>query len=205
MPAYKTTVATRRPVPARYVRTPARRPFGVFDDPFGREFFELSNRLFDSAFAGVDRRAAAWTPAVTVSETEKAFVVEAELPGIKREDIAVELDDNVLHVHGQTTVTEREGQVRHQTRRTGSFDYRLSLPGEVAADQVGATLADGVLRLEVPKAEPAQARKIEITDAAPAADATVEATGEAATPEATAESTADTTAQDTTAQDTITE
>ncbi len=195
MPAYKTTVATRRPVPARYVRTPARRPFGVFDDPFGREFFELSNRLFDNAFAGVEQRAAAWTPAVTVSETEKAFVIEAELPGIKREDITVELDDNALHVHGQTTVTEREGQVRHQTRRTGSFDYRLSLPGEVAADQVGATLADGVLRLEVPKAEPAQARKIEIADAAPAAETTAEAT-----PEGIADSTAGTTAAETTAE-----
>lgn len=168
--AYKTGVATRRPVPARYVRTPARRPFGVFDDPFGREFFELSNRLFDNAFAGAGQRA--WTPAVTVSETDNAFVIEAELPGIKREDVAVELDDNVLRVHGQTTETEREGEVRHQTRRTGSFDYRLSLPGEVAADQVGATLTDGVLRLEVPKAAPVKARKIEIADAAPAEETT---------------------------------
>ncbi|MGV9709253.1 Hsp20/alpha crystallin family protein [Gordonia sp. NPDC003424] len=137
-------------------------PFRAFDD--GRSLLDL----FDAAFAGVEpaRTTSGWTPAITIEETENAYIVEAELPGIKREDIHVELDDNVLHVHGETTEVERKGEVRHQTRRTGKFDYRVSLPGEVDVDKVDASLADGVLRLELAKAAPVKARTIEITEKA---------------------------------------
>ncbi|WLP92320.1 Hsp20/alpha crystallin family protein [Gordonia sp. NB41Y] len=151
---------TGRLVPARRVGAPFFAPFRVFDD--NRNLIDL----FDAAFAGLEPAriaTAAWTPAVTVEETEQAYIVEAELPGIKREDISVELDDNVLHVHGETTAVERTGEVRHQTRRTGKFDYRLALPGEVDADKVEATLTDGVLKLGLPKAGPAQARQITIS------------------------------------------
>lgn len=149
-----------RLVPARRAATPFLSPFRMFEDNRGLLDF------FDTAFAGLEptRFADAWTPAVTVEETESAYIVEAELPGIKREDISVELDDNVLHVHGETTEVERTGEVRHQTRRTGKFDYRLGVPGEVDADKVEARLTDGVLRLELTKAAPAVARRIEITD-----------------------------------------
>ncbi|MGV9827693.1 MULTISPECIES: Hsp20/alpha crystallin family protein [unclassified Gordonia (in: high G+C Gram-positive bacteria)] len=147
-------------VPVRRTAAPSVfSPFRFFDD---RGLIDL----FDTAFAGVEpsRFETAWTPAVTVEETEGAYIVEAELPGIKRDDITVELDDNVLHVHGETTETERTGEIRHQTRRTGKFDYRLSLPGEVDGDKVSAALTDGVLKLELAKAAPAQARQIEITE-----------------------------------------
>lgn len=143
-------------------------PFRVFDDARARDlalFGSRFNDLVDAAFGGLDTAPAArWTPAVSIEETDAAYIVEAELPGIKREDIHVELDEGRLHLYGQTTEVERTGEVRHQTRRTGSFDYRLALPSEVDADKVDAALADGVLRLELAKAAPAKARTIEITE-----------------------------------------
>ena len=72
-----------------------------------------------------------WVPAVDIEETDEGFVVEAELPGVKREDVTVELRDNELMLHGETKQRERTGILRRQTRRTGQFDYRVMLPGEV--------------------------------------------------------------------------
>ncbi|MXP23898.1 Hsp20 family protein [Gordonia sp. HNM0687] len=141
-------------------------PFRVFDDARNRELAEFGSRfneLVDAAFGGVEP-ARGWTPAVTIEETDEAYVLEAELPGIKREDIHVELDGGVVHLHGETTEVERTGEVRHQTRRTGTFDYRVSLPVEVDADQVSAGLTDGVLRLHLAKATPTKPRSIEISE-----------------------------------------
>ncbi|MEP9415245.1 Hsp20/alpha crystallin family protein [Gordonia sp. VNQ95] len=161
-------MATTRLVPARRrAAAPLFTPFRPFDDPRG-----LLD-VVDAAFAGLDspRFADAWTPAVTVEETDGAYRVEAELPGIKREDVTVELDEKILHIHGETTETERTGKVRHQTRRTGKFDYRLRLPQEVNADAVTATLTDGVLTLELAKSVPTGARQITISDESPAVQA----------------------------------
>ncbi|MEP9391770.1 Hsp20/alpha crystallin family protein [Gordonia sp. VNK1] len=161
-------MATTRLVPARRrAAAPLFTPFRPFDDPRG-----LLD-VVDAAFAGLDspRFADAWTPAVTVEETDGAYRVEAELPGIKREDVTVELDEKILHIHGETAETERTGKVRHQTRRTGKFDYRLRLPQEVNADAVTATLTDGVLTLELAKAVPAGARQITISDESSAVQA----------------------------------
>jgi HSP20 family protein len=161
-------MATTRLVPARRrAAAPLFTPFRPFDDPRG-----LLD-VVDAAFAGLDspRFADAWTPAVTVEEADGAYRVEAELPGIKREDVTVELDEKILHIHGETAETERTGKVRHQTRRTGKFDYRLRLPQEVNADAVTATLTDGVLTLELAKAVPAGARQITISDESPAVQA----------------------------------
>ncbi|GAB88978.1 Hsp20/alpha crystallin family protein [Gordonia rhizosphera] len=143
-------------------------PFRVFDDTRARDLADFGSRfneLVDAAFGGFEpARAGGWTPAVTIEETDDTYILEAELPGIKREDVHVELDGGIVHVHGETTEVERKGEVRHQTRRTGKFDYRVSLPGEVNADKVDAGLADGVLRLELAKASPAKARTIEISE-----------------------------------------
>ncbi len=134
-------------------------------DPF-RELDDLHtrfSRLLESTFGEVPGAAlGTWSPLVDIEETDDAFVVEAEIPGVKAEDVDVELDDDQLVIHGEIKERERTRVLRRQTRRTGAFDYRVSLPGQVDPDKVEASLKDGVLRLELRKTESAKPRRIEI-------------------------------------------
>jgi HSP20 family protein len=136
-------------------------------DPF-RELDDLQSRfvgLLESAFGELPRTALnTWAPPVDLEETDEAFVVEAELPGVKREDVDVEVDESTLSIHGEIKERERTGVLRRSTRRTGQFDYRVTLPSSVDAESVQATLKDGVLRLEVRKSEAAKPRRIQITE-----------------------------------------
>lgn len=132
-------------------------------NPF-RELDEIQSRmsrLLESTF-GTPMLGGAWTPPVDIEETDDAFVVEAELPDVKREDVDVELNDNELSIHGEIKERERTGILRRQTRRTGQFDYRVTLPGQVDPDSTEASLKDGVLRLTVRKSEGQRRRRIEI-------------------------------------------
>ncbi|MBB3052515.1 HSP20 family protein [Prauserella isguenensis] len=122
-----------------------------------RELDELQRLLT----ADADGAPQAWSPAADVRETDEEYVVEIEVPGVKREDIAVDLADGTLTVTGETT--EREGHFRRRTRRTGQFRYAATLPEGVDTEQVGAELADGVLTVRVPKRPEDTARRIEIT------------------------------------------
>jgi len=130
-------------------------------DPF-REFEGLRGQMdewMESAFTGVT----VWSPLADVSETADAYVVEVDLPGVKREDVGVELVGNTLTIAGELKEKERSRWLRHRTRRRGRFEYRTSLPREVVADQVEANLVDGVLTVRIPKSEAMKPRRIEIT------------------------------------------
>lgn len=100
---------------------------------------------------------------VDLEETDAAYVVEVDLPGVRKEDVAVELRGNELAIRGEFTERERKGVLRQRTRRTGEFDYRMTLPRDIDADNVSAELADGVLRVEIAKVSPEEPRRIEIT------------------------------------------
>ncbi|EIV93443.1 Hsp20/alpha crystallin family protein [Frankia sp. QA3] len=100
---------------------------------------------------------------VDIEETDDAYVVELELPGVRREDVSIDLRDNELHVSGEIRERERTGVVRRQSRRVGRFEHRITLPGEVDTEGVSASLADGVLTVSLPKARRSQQRHIEIT------------------------------------------
>ena len=131
-----------------------------------RELEELHQRLSQLLEPGLaDGRPGirtGWAPPVDVEETDDGFVVEVDLPGVKREHINVELQHNELRIHGEVIERERTGILRRQTRRTGQFDYRVVLPGEVDADHVEANLEEGVLRVRVGKSEHAKPRRIDI-------------------------------------------
>lgn len=135
----------------------SRDPFRELDD-----LHQQMSRLLESSLGDL-RGVAGWVPAVDVEETDEAFVFEAELPGVKRDEVSVELQDNELRIHGEIKERARTGILRRQTRRTGQFDYRVTLPREVDADNVEADLRDGVLRVQVGKAEQTKPRRIEIT------------------------------------------
>ena len=105
---------------------------------------------------------AIWAPPVDIEETDDAWVVEAELPGAKQEDVNVEVRENELVVTGEIKEKERKGALRRRTRRTGRFEYRVRLPEQVDASKIEASLDQGVLTVHVPKSERAQRQKIEI-------------------------------------------
>jgi len=144
-------------------RTPERwEPFSELEQVGDR-----MRRLLDQTFGGLDwprmGEQAGWSPLVDVEEQDGAYVVEAELPGVRREDVSIELVGNELSITGEVKEEERKGVMRRQMRRSGRFAYRVGLPDQVEAEQVEAKLADGVLTVRVPKAERAQRRTIEIT------------------------------------------
>lgn len=106
--------------------------------------------------------ATGWSPLVDIEETDEAYVVEAELPGVKRENVNIELVGNELAITGEIKEPKRKGTVRQRTRRTGRFEYRVSLPAQVDTQKIEASLKEGVLTVKAPKAQRAQRRKIEL-------------------------------------------
>ncbi len=133
-------------------------PFSELDD-----FRERMSRMLEQTFGGLPESVGAgWSPLVDVEETDDAYVFEADLPGIKREDVQVEVDGNELRISGEVLERERSGVLRRRGRMTGRFDYRSTLPREVDAERIDASLSDGVLTVRVPKSERSQPRRIEI-------------------------------------------
>jgi HSP20 family protein len=135
-------------------------------DP-SREFEDIYDRmgqLMNFAFGdlGLVRPGGApWSPLAEVSETDDAYLVHVELPGIRKDQVDVQLVDRELVISGDIKESEN-GRRRRSSRRTGRFEYRTYLPADVKADQVSAQLADGVLTVTVPKSEAAKPRRIEV-------------------------------------------
>jgi HSP20 family protein len=104
----------------------------------------------------------AWVPPVDIEERDDAYVIEAELPGVKREDVDIELVGNELTISGEIKERERAGLLRRRTRRMGRFEYRVVLPVQVDPDNIEAGLDGGVLTVRVPKSERERRRKISV-------------------------------------------
>ncbi len=117
------------------------------------------NRLFGSQVSE------SWTPVVDVYEDKESFVVQAELPGLKREDIEVSLHDGTLTISGERKAEQRseETEVYRSERYVGRFQRALVLPTTVAADKVKAGYTDGVLTVTLPKTEEAKPKKIDVS------------------------------------------
>jgi HSP20 family protein len=130
-------------------------------DPF-RELDELAERVNSLWEAGLGRLDS-WSPLADVEEGEDGYTVEIELPGVRREDVDVQLVDRVLTVSGEVKEKERTGVLHRRTRRIGQFRYTVTLPGAVDAENVDARLHDGVLTIRVPKSAEAKPRRIAIS------------------------------------------
>jgi HSP20 family protein len=105
---------------------------------------------------------APFVPLVDIEETEDAWIVEAELPGVKPEDVNVEVRGAELAISGEVKQREREGILRRRTRKTGEFDYHITLPGEADAENIDAKLRDGILTVRIPKPEQERPRRIAV-------------------------------------------
>ena len=124
--------------------------------PFGRLLEELwSDRL---------PAAARWSPSVDVAENDAAYVVTAELPGAKKEDVSLELHGDVLTIRGEKrSEREEKNERRHLVERTfGSFERSFTLPQNADGDRVAATFKDGVLTVTIPKTEAHKPRQVDI-------------------------------------------
>ena len=122
---------------------------------------EQVSELVQSSFADGDG-VGALTPPVDIEETEDTWIVEAELPGVRPEDVNVELRGNELAISGEIKEREREGVLRRRMRKVGEFDFHISLPGEADSESVDATIHDGILTVRIPKPEQERPRRIEV-------------------------------------------
>ncbi|HYN06087.1 MAG TPA: Hsp20/alpha crystallin family protein [Vicinamibacterales bacterium] len=105
-----------------------------------------------------------WAPAVDVQETDKEYIVKADLPEVRKEDVKVAIEDGVLTLEGERKQEKEEkGKKFHRVERVyGKFVRRLALPMEVDAQKVAAEFKDGVLNVRMPKAENAKPRAIDV-------------------------------------------
>jgi HSP20 family protein len=101
-------------------------------------------------------------PLADLEETEDAYVVEVEVPGVRREDIEIDVAGRRVHVRGERKEKERVGILRRRERTVGRFSYDGTLPGDVQEDAVEAHLDGGVLTVRLPKPEWERPRRIEI-------------------------------------------
>jgi HSP20 family protein len=138
-------------------------------DPF-RELETIQTRL-NRLFAASPGPAAdqgvlfsGWAPAVDVAETDNEYVIKADLPELKKEDVKVELLDGVLTVEGdRKQEKEEKGKTFHRVERSyGKFVRRFALPTEIDSAKVQAEFKDGVLSVHLPKTAVAKPKAIEV-------------------------------------------
>ena len=141
-----------------------RRPSPLFADPFFRGFERLFGDDLLSRWnedVGENR----WVPPIDVREREDRLEFTAELPGLKKDDIDITVEDRVLTLSGERKFesTEEKNGYHRIERSYGRFTRSFTLPHEVDQDNVKATFEDGLLTIEIPKSEEAKPRKIEIS------------------------------------------
>lgn len=159
-------------------------------DPF-RELRGLQsemNRVFGGLVpAGWDNEEglnASWNPRVNIFENKEHLVLEAELPGMTRDDFDLSIENNVVTLKGERKFEKKdEGDNYHRIERAyGSFTRSFTLPSTVSAEGVKAEFNNGVLNVSFPKREETKARKIEITGSdADSTPKTIEAENKAST------------------------
>jgi HSP20 family protein len=121
------------------------------------------NDLLDRSW--IQPALATWYPPVDVLESKDAYLIHAELPGMKKEDFNLEVKDGTLTLSGERKSEKTTDGVEYRSveRVEGKFSRTFSLPETVKHDEIRATYRDGILEIHVPKAEEAKPRQIEVT------------------------------------------
>ena len=140
-------------------------PVNEFEDLMNRY-----NRMFGLARSGGEREGkdlfsrSDWAPAVDIKETPEAFTIEAELPGMSKEDVKVTVHEGVLSIQGERKSEDETKDKKHHRieRFYGSFLRRFTLPDNVDENSVKANFKDGMLTLTLQKAEPKEPKAIEV-------------------------------------------
>ena len=127
------------------------------------------NRMLDQFFRGDifdegEGREALFTPAVDFSETKDSYVIKAELPGLKKEDVKVTLNNNIVTITGEkkSEYEKKEGSYHRVERSFGMFERSIAIPGAIKSDAIDAKYTDGLLTLTLPKTEEAKQKTIDV-------------------------------------------
>ena len=129
------------------------------------------NRLFGSLFDSPTLATRRFSPPMDLVENESSYVLRADLPGLRAQDVKIEFDHDVLTISGERRSEQEisENGYRRVERASGSFARSLTLPAGVDASKIEASFTDGVLELTVPKPEQSKPQRIAINATAPVA------------------------------------
>lgn len=153
-------------VPSRDAGVLMRPDFGLFG--LHREI----DRLFSEFSQGLGPNGQQLVPNIEIAETDKAIEVTAEMPGLERKDVDISLEDDTLTIGGEKKVEQgtdggkNDKNVQHSERSYGVFLRVLQLPPGIDPSSVQATMANGVLKITIPKPAKPQPKKIEVKEAA---------------------------------------
>jgi HSP20 family protein len=122
------------------------------------------NRMFNNLAFEPEQAGVAWSPAVDLHETEEAYTLEADLPGLSKDDIQLSITDDVVTLKGsRTQKSEKKTEGYHRVERVyGSFQRSFRIPGGIDAGKVDANFENGVLRVVLPKPEERKPRQIDV-------------------------------------------
>ena len=135
-------------------------PFRDFEDAFNRY-----NRLLGRASAGPENGdVAQWRPAANISETDREYLIRAELPEVDKKDVEVTVHEGVITIRGERRYERKdESERRHRVESFyGSFARSFSLPADADEAKISAESKDGVLTVHIPKSESAKPKAIDI-------------------------------------------
>jgi HSP20 family protein len=134
------------------------------------------NRVFDAFFGGRNPNSGGrrWVPAMDLVEQDDEFVLKADLPGLREEDVEIEVADGVLAISGErkSEHSERSEGYYRVERAIGQFSRSVSLPKGVEAEQVAARFENGVLEVRIPKPEERKPHRVQIGAASVNGEAT---------------------------------
>ncbi|MAF84565.1 MAG: Hsp20/alpha crystallin family protein [Gammaproteobacteria bacterium] len=135
-------------------------PLREFEDLFSR-YGSVPTRRSTS---GNDHEVATWRPVANISETEKEYLIKAELPEVSRDDVEVSINDGVITIKGERRMENtEENETQHRIESFyGSFARSFSLPADVDENTIQAESKDGVLKVHLPKTEVVRPKAIEI-------------------------------------------
>ncbi len=133
-------------------------PFREMESMVGRQDWPFRGGAMS---AGDD---ADWAPRVDISETDKGFTIKADVPGVKREDVKISIEDRMLTIRGESRQEkEDKGEKMHRVERFyGSFSRSFTLPENVDIEKIDASFKDGLLTLVIPKIEVARPKSVEV-------------------------------------------
>lgn len=141
---------------------PSLRPISNLRREMDRVFNELIP--FGWRFEEPETAVSAWSPRIDMTETDEKYIIEADLPGMVKEDIKINVQDSVLSIEGERKheVEEKHNGYLRRERSFGTFERRFTLPVSVVEDKIKASFKDGVLTVHVPKAEKSKRKTVKI-------------------------------------------
>lgn len=130
-------------------------------DVFGKRFSDIMDEFFSDAVA---TRQNAFSPSIDISETDKQYMIDVEVPGMRKEDIDLNIENNTLTISGERKFEKKEDNKQYHRVEShyGSFSRSFTLPENVKVDSISASYNNGILNITVDKSEQQMKKQIKI-------------------------------------------